>query len=315
MAMRAAALLAAASSLLLALAGCAAKPAPAAAGPGLGPGPVPPGSLVGVVVDQAVRPVAGATVEMLDGNRSAQTDAQGLFRFDDVQPGTHFLKASHPLYATAQQAVEVPESGAAPTVRILLERVILAQPYAQTQKFDGFVVCSIGFSLYASEECGEGVGVPCEVPQPFGCHRVGGQGNNQAQWDFYLDGPFVRTLVVEMTWDPASPTLREFQLNVANDWTCDPFCNGAQLNVTGGPSPLRATVDFDGLQLVDHNGTQVPLTADTRFSTFVWPNWGSGDPQQLNVAVNQPFTQFATAFYYLPAPPGWSFLDGDPLPA
>jgi hypothetical protein len=313
MAMRGAVLaLAAALALLPALlAGCSAKaPPPSGALPA-----AEPGSLAGVVVDQALRPVAKATVDLMDGNRSTQTDAQGLFRLEGVAPGTHFLRASHPLYDSVQQAVEVPESGAAPSVRILLNRVVFAQPYAQVQKFDGFLVCSVGFSLYASEECGEGVGVPCEVPQPLGCHRVGGQGNNHAQWDFFLDGPFARTLVVEMTWEPTNPTLKEFQLNVANDWTCDPFCVGNVLNVTGGPAPLYATVDFDGLSLRDRDGSAANLTADTRFSTFVWPNWGSGDPQQLNVAFNQPFTVVATAFYHLPAPPGWSFLAGDPLPA
>jgi hypothetical protein len=299
------------AALALVLAGCSASPAhpPGASASGS----LQPGTLVGVVVDQAVRPLAGAAVQVVDAGRNATTDAQGGFRFEGLTAGNHLVRASSPLYDTQQQSVEVPAAGVAPTVRIQLTRQIFAQPYAQVQKFDGFVVCSVGFSLYASEECGEGVGVPCQVPV-FGCQRVGGQGNNHAQWDFWLDGPFVRTLVVEMAWDSTSPTLKEFQLNVANDWTCDPFCNGAQLNVTGGPSPLRGAVDFDGVQLVDHNGTKVPLTADTRFSTFVWPNWGSGDPQQLNVAINQPFTQYATAFYYLPAPQGWSFLAGDPLP-
>jgi hypothetical protein len=30
--------------------------------------------------------------------------------------------------------------------------------------------------------------------------------------------------------------------------------------------------------------------------------------------VNQPYQMFATAFYDLPAPDGWSFLAGDQLP-
>ena len=166
------------------------------------------------------------------------------------------------------------------------------------------------------------MGVPCEVPQPVGCHRWGGQSNNHAQWDFRLDGDFVRTLVVEMMWTPTSSTMKEFQLNVGNDWTCDPTCNGNPLNVTGGPSPLRATVDFPH-DLTNRDGSAVTLGSDTRFSTMIWPNWGcanfgvSTDPnclQQLNVAINQAYTMFATAFYYLPAPDGWSFVNGDPMP-
>jgi len=310
------------AALALALAGCAAAShAPDLATTPDGT-PLQPGTLHGVVVDQAVRPLKGALVEVVDAGRNATTDDNGTFAFPGLPPGAHLVRASSPLYDTQQQNVEVPASGVAPTVRIQLNRVIFATPYTQTQKFDGFVVCSVGFFEYASEECGEGVGVPCEVPQPLGCHRVGGEANNHAQWDFWLDGPFVRTLVVEMSWQATGPTLKEFQLNVGNDWTCDPMCNGAQLNVTGGPSPLYALVDFDGRQLVDHNGTKVPLTADTRFSTFIWPNWGCADfgvpdpncAQQVNVAVNQPYTMIATAFYYLPAPKGWSFMAGDAPP-
>lgn len=301
----------------LVVAGCASKDRPDLPAVDM-PGP---GSIAGVVVDQAVRPIEGALVEVLDLQLSATTDADGAFLVTGVPAGVHVVRASHGLYDTQQQTVEVVEGADEGTkAKFQLNRVIFATPYSQVQKFDGFIVCSVGFSLYASEECGEGVGMPCEDPvlgtplPPPGCTRVGGQGNNFAQWDFYLDGPFVRTLVVEMSWEPASPTLEEFQLNVGNDWTCTPFCNGNGLNVTGGPSPLYTTVTFDSLQLTDRLGNDVALTADTRFSTFVWPNWGSGDPEQLNVALNQPYQAFATAFYYLPAPVGWSFLAGDVAP-
>lgn len=301
----------------LLLAGCASN-----GGPKIPDAEAPaPRSIAGVVVDEAVRPIEGALVEVLDLQLSATTDADGAFLLTDVPAGVHILRASHGLYDAQQQTVEVvadDDEGA--RAKFQLTRVIFATPYSQLQKFDAFIVCSVGFSLYASEECGEGVGMPCEdpvpgtpLPPPF-CSRVGGQGNNFAQWDFYLAGPFVRTLVVEMSWAPASPTLQEFQLNVGNDWTCTPFCNGNGLNVTGGPSPLYATVTFDGLQLTDRLGNDVELSSETRFSTFVWPNWGSGDPEQLNVAVNQPYQAFATAFYYLPAPEGWSFLAGDVAP-
>lgn len=309
----------AAAAFALLLAGCAGPPGPAAAD-GDGPGDVADidatattGGIHGFVVDEKITPIAGATVTVTPGDATTKTNADGAFLVNGLAPGSYFVKAEHPLYDSAQQAVEVVAGESDPDdVRFQLDRVIFANPYAVLQKFDGFLVCSVGFFVYASEECGEGVGVPCEVPS-LGCQRVGGQGNNYAQWDFYLDGPFVAALVVEMAWEPSSPTLTEFELNVANDWTCDPFCNGRQLNVTRGVSPLYATVDFPR-ELEDKAGNPVELTSDTRFSTFVWPNWGHGDPSQVDVALNQPFTQYATAFYYLPAPEGWSFLAGDEVP-
>ena len=317
--MRRASLAAPLTVLVLLLAGCAGGSGTDSAD-GLDQVVAQPGTIAGVVVDQAIRPLAGVLVEVAGTEIRAQSGDDGGFVLEGVAAGVHLVKASHGLYDTQQQTVEVLEGQAGASVRFQLTRVILATPYMQVLKFDGFLVCSVGFWLYASEECGEGVGVPCEVPS-VGCQRVGGQGNNFAQWDFYLDGGFARTLVVEMTWEPTSDTLREFQLNLGNDWTCDPTCNGNALNVTGGPSPLYATVDFpQNLTLKD--GTPITMDSETRFSTFVWPNWGCsnfGAPspdcaQQLNFAFNQPYQVFATAFYYLPAPPGWSFLAGDADP-
>ncbi len=308
--------LAVAAALALLLAGC--SQGPAAAPQQVDDEGQPCSALRGVVVDEAIRPVKDATVEVVGANGTLlSTGTDGTFTLPCLADGAYVLVVRQPLYGDVQQTVEVRhESGEPPIVKVQLTRVVFGTPYAVAQSFDGFLVCSVGFFEYASEECGEGVGVPCEVPL-LGCQRVGGQGNNHAQWDFWLDGGFARTLVVEMVWEPSSGTLKEFQLNVGNDWTCDPTCNGNPLNVTGGPSPLRATVDFDGLNLTDRQGDPVAFDASTRFSTMVWPNWGcanfgvSTDPdclQQLNVALNQQYKMFATAFYYLPAPEGWSFL-------
>jgi hypothetical protein len=311
---------AAALVLTVLLAGCASKGTTGAL-----PDVPAPGTIAGVVVDEAVRPIKGAAVELLDGNHtSTATDEAGAFILKGVAPGVHLLKASHPLYDTQQQSIEVqPGAAEGSRVKMQLNRVIFAQPYVQTQKFDGFLVCSVGFFEYASEECGEGVGVPCEVPQPVGCHRWGGQGNNHAQYDFWLDGSFARSLVLEAKWVPSSPTLSEFYFISATEWTCDPFCIGNELNLTTGGSPLHQHLHIkDGMTATRTGGT-TNVTATTRFSTFVWPNWGcadfsvSTDPnclQQVNVAINQPFQVFATASYYLPLPDDWSFIKGDAPP-
>src|SRR5690349_19765988 len=116
--------------LALAVAGCANKPAPAV------PDGVPaPGEIVGVVVDDAVRPIKGVAVELTDLHQETLTDAGGNFHFEAVPPGGHALKASHGLYDTVQQTVEVAEGKAGSTVRIQLTRVVFATPYLQVQKF------------------------------------------------------------------------------------------------------------------------------------------------------------------------------------
>lgn len=284
------------------LAGCTAPDAPAddvVVPPGLG-------NLQGVIVDEAIRPIAQAVVRIATDNLTATTDETGAFAFDGLAPGSYLVEASHPLFDRVQVAVDVLD-GQVATARLQLTRQIFATPYSTVQAFDGYLVCSVGFFVYASEECGEGVGVPCEVPV-LGCQRVGGSADNRAQWDFYLDGPFVRTLVVDMTWTSSSPTFDDAYLVLATDWTCDPFCIGNELNITTGGNPLYLTDTITNGTTVANTGN-VSVTAETRFSTFVWPDWGHGDPTNADVAVNQRFQIFATAFYYLPAPDGWSFLD------
>src|SRR5204862_2166473 len=106
-------------------------------------------------------------------NRTVTTDGRGSFTVGCLADGAYLLEVSQPLFGSARQQVEVRAGDDdAPLVKVQLQRVIFGTPYAGVQSFDGFLVCSMGFFEYASEECGEGVGVPCEVPA-VGCHRVG----------------------------------------------------------------------------------------------------------------------------------------------
>ena len=260
----------------------------------------------GVVVDEAIRPIKDAVVAVPALNRTVFTGADGTFTVPCLADGAYLVTVSHPLYSQVQAEASATAGEEPPLLKVQLARVIFGTPYAIVQSFDGFIVCSVGFFVYASEECGEGAGVPCEVPV-LGCQRVGGQDNNRAQWDFYLDGPHVRELVVDMTWEPSSPTLKDFYLVLSTEWTCDPFCIGNELNITTGGTPLYLTQGFVNGTAKANTGN-ITVTPETRFATFVWPDWGHGDPSRIDVAVNQVYKAYATAFYYLPAPEGWSFL-------
>src|SRR5688572_410097 len=53
------------------------------------------GVLLGVVVDETIRPIAGASVVLQGGpagDKKATTDQEGRFAFDDLEPGTYFLQ-------------------------------------------------------------------------------------------------------------------------------------------------------------------------------------------------------------------------------
>ena len=135
------------------------------------------------------------------------------------------------------------------------------------------------------------------------------------QFDCVLDGAYL----LEASQPLYGSVKQQVEVRAADD---DPPVVKFQLVrvILGTP---YAAVDFDGLNLTDRQGEPVVFDASTRFSTMIWPNSGcadfglSTDPdclQQLNVALNQKYQMFATAFYCLPAPGGWSLLT-DAVPA
>lgn len=261
------------------------------------------GGIRGVVVDEAVRPIADAAVAIQGQASQAKTDADGLFAVSGLPAGTYVVTASHPLYDQVQQTVEV-VAGVAdpPAVKLQLTRVVFEEPYLQTVKFDGFIVCSANVVIALSEECGEGVGVPCEVPPPVGCQRHGGQGNNAAQFDFTI-GAGAKTVVIEQVWTPTSEAGTAFYSPISTGWSCLPVCSGNVMAEMEGESPLYAVLDEE--TLVDNE--VVPDT--TNITVFTWAS-----REFTGVLLNQQYQVFATTFHYLPAPEGWSFVRGDPNP-
>ena len=53
------------------------------------------GAILGVVVNDAIVPVAGATVRVLNTDHEATSDEQGRFVFQGVAAGAHFLSLIH----------------------------------------------------------------------------------------------------------------------------------------------------------------------------------------------------------------------------
>lgn len=268
------------------------------------------GGIRGVVVDDAIRPIKGATVEVMGTGKTMTTDETGLFAFSGLLAGPYFVKAGHPLYDVQQQNVEVVAGVADPApVKFLLTRVILQNPYYTTLKFDGFIVCSTnvgapGAGYLLSEECGEGVGVECVDPN-VPCGRVGGQGNNFVQFDFVVESDQAKSLIVEQVWEPTSEAGKGLYSPVSLNWFCDPVCGGDTFLTIDGESP---TYGYAG------NATlaDLELTTNTTISVFTWAS--PAGTTGASLTLNQPYQEFVTISYFLPLPEGWSFVKGDPDP-
>ncbi|MEA3137222.1 MAG: outer rane receptor for ferrienterochelin and colicin, partial [Thermoplasmata archaeon] len=106
------------------------------------------GLIRGVVVDDAIRPIAGATIDLRGGSSKAtsKTSEEGLFGFDQLEPGTYFLQVSRLGFRTTQVSAEVVAGVKDPPILRVLMSADLAfvSPYFEQYTFDGFMECSTG---------------------------------------------------------------------------------------------------------------------------------------------------------------------------
>lgn len=312
----------AAALLLAGLAGCAAKTGgPSASGlsttnfSDLGAtGSASTGVLVGVVVDEAIRPVKDAKVELRapdGGNQSKLTDAQGRFAFGSLAPGTYFLRVTQPQYAPAQTSAEVVAGVASPpAVRIQLARLFSQQPYSEQIKFDGYLSCSVSFPVGTTcvNDYTRIIGgtVPgCEG----GClkqYNVSKTAGNNREYVTTV-GPGWQVIVFEAYWEPSTDLGKGLDISVSFFTRPDA---SHFFGTTMSPSPLR--LEFD-VNKTGEGQQEDPKLIDWKGQNdlFVFYNDGGGAG---SLTVNQQFTSLQTNFYYGVPPDGWSFAKGDPLP-
>ncbi|HJQ93445.1 MAG TPA: carboxypeptidase-like regulatory domain-containing protein [Candidatus Thermoplasmatota archaeon] len=310
-------LLAAAVLVLLPLAGCAGDPG--------GDGVADDGSdfddlgldatattgvLLGVVVDETIRPIPEASVALRGaarGDRTATTDEDGRFAFGDLEPGTYFLEVSALQFAPAQSSAEVVAGvDEPPVLRIQLERLFDQEPFVEQLKFDGFLACA--YAIGVSSTCVNDYTRILTVC-PGGCLRdynLSETGGNVREYVTPV-GPGWQDLVFEMVWEPTASGTSE-QLGIVVSYygrigASHTFDSDSQ------PSPLRLEIKVDPDASTPPGEVPDKIPAAGIPDLFVFFSAGSG-----SVAVNQPFQAFQTSFYYGVPPDGWSFVNGDPLP-
>lgn len=281
------------------------------------------GGIRGVVVDEAIRPIAGAVIELVGGDAptKAETTEGGLFAFSGLKAGVYLLKAGHPLYDTQQVSAEVEAGVKEPApVKILLTRQIFEKPYMQTLKFDGFIVCSFNSQGLLSEECGEGVGSPHQTCDLVGgpCvanpilpgQRIGKQAGNRVQFNVPITEPGLAGIVFEKVWKPTSEAGNELYTPIGLDWVCNPFCGWNDIKKDG------KTVELQGgspqwAQIGQIEVTENEIVIGENVTMFTWA--GSFD-DDVGLALNQAYQDFMTLSYFLALPEGWSFVNGDEDP-
>ncbi len=232
------------------------------------------GAIRGVVVDAAIKPLAGAVVELVGQHRNVTTLESGEFAFDLLEPGTYFVEAKAARYLVAQNSVQV-VAGKSEPVRIILEGDGVPYPRHVTEKFVGHA----DFDL----------GVVVEDSLPMQC---------LCNWTIYPE-PGFKTFVVEGSGSTSTPRPPD---------TGQPLLEGQTLRQI-----YWTFLDKEQTHGTGYNYTDFPFTSHVAGDKFtdatseitVTVGGGFLPPGQMQ------FDIFVTTFYVDPAPPGWSLINGD----
>ena len=241
------------------------------------------GVIRGVVVDQAIAPLAGVVVS-LSGGGNATTNADGAFGFDGLEPGTYFLTAHKPGFADVQQSADV-EAGVAepPIVKVQMVADVSTLPTYEVFAFHGYLECSFVIP---------GFFVPCE-----------GVGNDHNYASFAINGD-ASFIHVSLVWEATQAFGRNLYFNVLDNY--DAY-NVPTWN--GGPSPLYGNA----------NATAIAGSAINEQQEFILEVSSDGEgvpgvaPGLVGASLQQAFDAYVVVFHGFEPPEGYSYVeDGEP---
>ncbi|HUR25480.1 MAG TPA: carboxypeptidase-like regulatory domain-containing protein [Candidatus Thermoplasmatota archaeon] len=263
------------------------------------------GVIRGVVVDDAIRPVAGAKVSMKgEMSKEAVSTDIGTFGFDGLPAGTYFLTVSKPGYFEAQQSAEVIAGVAEPAITEVQLVVDAAnRPYVETYVFEGYIECSGTFVAVSFAACSAVNLVSNEA----------GLGN-ATEDNFGTFYPLTRKptwMQSEMIWDSTQALGGKMALMYS--WDCGDE-NGGFLcdHQVAGKSPLLLTADAAAIDEINEGD----YTQDLFVRAFnegldeTQPGVGGG----LGVTLEQRFSVYTHVFYGYEPTMDWRFSSGEPVP-
>lgn len=270
------------------------------------------GSIRGVVVDAAIRPLGGVLVTLragADKTMTLNTTDGGLFRFDQVPAGVQVIKAHRVGYLDVQVQVPVQAGVAQPNeTKVTLgidpsyTKPFVQQPF----KFQGIMQCSA--MLNAPQPVGHTAVAACAVP---------GQTTGMAAADdrfiaiHPLDNGRPQFVQSELVWTPGGPLANQLQLYMDErnrTATMSAGQNGVstgyyELEHSAGKSPVVVHVEGPAVQRLGQG-------YDLQLRVFAWYD----DPTPAGAVFQQDFTLYSTVFYGFSPPSGWTFAATNELP-
>lgn len=256
----------------LVLSGCTVEEAPAQTNA------IAPGTLVGVVTDVALVPLAGVNVSVDGVNQSALTDAAGSFSFT-LLPGEYLVFAAHAEHKTGAFRTNV-LSDQTSTLAFQLEAIPRIVPRVDVAEAEGYLACA---ALVI--QGGERRDVPCGGQDP----------NERSSVEFGItttEG--LEGVVVELAWGARTGAATTMRLEVA----LQAGESVVELGGAEGTSPIRLPISGRFFSI----GTLVARASPA--GSFTDDEAGA----DAGVALQQPFTVYASSFFHAEPPAGYTAI-------
>lgn len=267
--------------------------------------------LRGVVVDAAIRPLAGATVLVVPGDLIATTGEDGAFSFTDIAEGDYTITVRREGYLDSVSTARAAPSDVAEPVQVVLEFLPTATKFASLYKFEGMYECGV----WPTNGCANvnivtGI-MLCQLPDPVPCFNATSDQSVFLQW---VD-PGMQFLQTELFWEPTLDVGKELGFGVggANQQELQQGI-APSYNYTEGQSPLMVRMDWELLNESRIGYERALLVQVGSGGSETVPDCVVASPCGPTVQFQQPFTNFTTTFYgYLP-PADWLFSTTGQVP-
>lgn len=214
------------------------------------------GAVAGLVVDEAIRPVVGASVT-LAGEEVATTDETGVFTLDALDPGTVLFGVSAEGFLPIQTSAEV-SPGETVKVRVQLPRDDSPEPYLVTYSHNGFMQAWGGIGQFVVEGIGSGSGL-CDCRIYFTPETNASTIVFEAYWEFTLPDPGG---LAEFYWVVEQPTGEAYEA----DYCFSPCVVDLDVQGAGFEAGVEAYARIDGPDF------WVALQQQVQLFVTVWHN-------------------------------------------
>jgi hypothetical protein len=253
------------------------------------------GAIRGVIVDETIRPLAAAHVELLGTGETTETNAEGGFGFSRVAPGPHGLRVSKPGYDSTEVVAYALAGEKSDIVKVTLAANPATALFVSESVHTGFIWCA--YMIQSVQNCD--------------LRGTAGQDDNGWYADVESPPQFLQSEFVWASNQQLGTNLMAFVFSC----TAEAPCGIARLCQIEGASPIvckASATEGSGAYDFGLNASGVGLDRGLEFSLHAACTTCS--PGKLGFVFEQSFSTYTHLFYNFEPDADWHFSrDGSPI--